>query len=402
LLIACVRWGARRPGDKEFVRELVKLRAEARRLAEAAGDADELWRVRVADLFWPDWRGDLTLEQAEVGRPVALAAAAHFEARGDWAAFSEALDAYSSLSARLGDHVTALEAAERRLTALELPAAERGDILTMIARAHFNLGDYERCIATIREALAQIGPGESVVHLSAGASLAACAAWYIGRWDELGLFTAAVEQAWEQSQHEPRWGIQFGYFVALHVARAREDRAAADAAAAVLERIATPDRTAEWHTLIAAYRDDDPGKLLDPARKLWAGTTPFPEVLMFLGERGVRPPRGLLGPAAAEARTERIAFPLYCVQIAEALAARDDTALLAAIDAAEAYGMIPHAARMRIVLAQRTGDRAQLGRARPALERLGDRQFLSRLEEVEAELVGTGAAARPTRHSPRR
>jgi hypothetical protein len=41
---------------------------------------------------------------------------------------------------------------------------------------------------------------------------------------------------------------------------------------------------------------------------------------------------------------------------------------------------------MRIVLAQRTSDRAQLERARPVLERLGDRQFLRRLEEVAATL----------------
>jgi hypothetical protein len=41
---------------------------------------------------------------------------------------------------------------------------------------------------------------------------------------------------------------------------------------------------------------------------------------------------------------------------------------------------------MRIVLAQLTGERAQLDRARPVLERLGDRQFLRRLEEVRSAL----------------
>jgi hypothetical protein len=45
---------------------------------------------------------------------------------------------------------------------------------------------------------------------------------------------------------------------------------------------------------------------------------------------------------------------------------------------------------MRIVLARRTGDRAQLERARPVLERLGDRQFLRRLELVAAELPSSG------------
>jgi hypothetical protein len=41
---------------------------------------------------------------------------------------------------------------------------------------------------------------------------------------------------------------------------------------------------------------------------------------------------------------------------------------------------------MRIVLAQRTGDHEPLERARLVLERLGDRQFLHRLEEVAATL----------------
>ena len=74
-------------------------------------------------------------------------------------------------------------------------------------------------------------------------------------------------------------------------------------------------------------------------------------------------------------------------QIAQALLDDDNAALSAAIDEAEAHGLVVHAARMRIVLAQRTGDRAQLAAARPVLERLEDRRFLRRLEEVEALLA---------------
>ena len=74
------------------------------------------------------------------------------------------------------------------------------------------------------------------------------------------------------------------------------------------------------------------------------------------------------------------------VETSEALASGDTVRLAAAIDAAEAHHLVVHAARMRIVLAQRTGDRAPLARARPVLERLGDRQFLRRLEEVQAAL----------------
>jgi hypothetical protein len=57
-----------------------------------------------------------------------------------------------------------------------------------------------------------------------------------------------------------------------------------------------------------------------------------------------------------------------------------------AIDQAKRRGLVPHAARIRIVLAQRTGDRAHLARARMILEQLGDRQFLRRLERVAADL----------------
>jgi hypothetical protein len=78
--------------------------------------------------------------------------------------------------------------------------------------------------------------------------------------------------------------------------------------------------------------------------------------------------------------------------VAQALTTGDDAELAAAIEAAEARHLIPLAARMRIVLAQRTGDRAPLDRARPVLEQLGDRQFLRRLEEVEAALTGSAGA----------
>src|SRR5947208_15013573 len=78
--------------------ELAELLTEAQRLAEAVGNEDERWRVRIADLLWLYWRGDLTPEEVNAGRGVAMAAAAYFEARENWAALSEALDAYTVLS----------------------------------------------------------------------------------------------------------------------------------------------------------------------------------------------------------------------------------------------------------------------------------------------------------------
>jgi len=60
--------------------------------------------------------------------------------------------------------------------------------------------------------------------------------------------------------------------------------------------------------------------------------------------------------------------------------------LAATIDAVEALGRVPDSARLRIVLAEMSGDPSPLDLARPVLERLEDRQFLRRLEEVAASL----------------
>jgi hypothetical protein len=121
-------------------------------------------------------------------------------------------------------------------------------------------------------------------------------------------------------------------------------------------------------------------------------TAVYTLVVMFVSERGVRAdPDFWRGPweRTPAVRGETLSL---AVAIAKALATSDDNELAVAIDAAEAHGLIPHAARMRIVLAQRTGDHAPLERARPVLERLGDRQFLGRLDEVQRSLKGSAQA----------
>ena len=138
---------------------------------------------------------------------------------------------------------------------------------------------------------------------------------------------------------------------------------------------------------------------------------------MFLSERGIRAPRELLESAAAEAYVEQVPFPLLCLEIARALSADDDERLAAVLENAEQGGLVAHVARMRIVLAQLNGDRAQLEQARPVLQRLGDRQFLRRLDEVatrmqlgapqphqerEPEHAAPGASGAPERVEPRR
>lgn len=182
---------------------------------------------------------------------------------------------------------------------------------------------------------------------------------------------------------------------ALHVALAREDCAAAEQAIMTLRRLnpkssGFADPLAVFYLWVEANLRDDPAPLLAHfallsglEADLW-GNQVAP--IMFISEYGLTLPTSFFTLWDAAAPGLWYDAQHRCIAIARALAAEDNAALAAAIDEAEAHGLIPHAARMRIVLAQRTGDRAHLERARPILERLGDRQFLQRLKEVEDAL----------------
>jgi hypothetical protein len=97
LLTVYWSWGGGAPGlagsQEEWAalwEEWAALHAEALRLAEEAGDEDELWRVRVAPLnafLRPSSRAELEHE-----REVCVAAAAYFERQQDWPALYMALD----------------------------------------------------------------------------------------------------------------------------------------------------------------------------------------------------------------------------------------------------------------------------------------------------------------------
>jgi hypothetical protein len=382
LLIGYVRLGDTGPGREE----MLALRTEARRLAEAAGDQDEMWRLRVANYFWLVSGGEATAAEIAEGRATFRAAAEYFEARGDPLALSQALGAYTELSILVGDHEGAVSATTRRLDTPELTPLERGDALAVLAWEHFKRGDYASCVASMRESLARVRPGDPVLHLGLGASYAALAAYLSGDWSNVPAFGARLEEAWRQSRHDPNlWTLQYGYFALLRLALAREDPAAAAQAAAVLESIFAREPYTGALALVSAHIHDDPARLaLDPARYPNYLTRGW--VLMFLSERGEPAPAALLDSARAGAQAGTSDFLVRCVQIADALAAGDNVRLALAIDDAETHGLVPHAARMRIVLAQRAADPAPLPLARPTLERLDDRQSLRSLDEVAAAL----------------
>jgi hypothetical protein len=287
-----------------------------------------------------------------------------------------------------GAHQEVLEVFGRWLAIPALSTLERGTALSVMVMAYFYHGEYAQAIAIAREALGQLRPGDPVSFLAEATSYALLAGLFSGHWSELSDLVTQFEEAIRRRYYTSGLApVRRGYFAVLHLALARQDRAAADAAASVLDMALTPDWLAGERALFAAYREDDLRQLdVDPTGMVWPLPYPFALILMFLSERGAHTPPGLLDLAAGRARAEQFDALLQCVQIAEALAAHDDGRLAAAIEDAEQHGLIPHAARMRIVLAQRMGDRAPLERARRVLERLDDRQFLRQLEEVQAAL----------------
>jgi class 3 adenylate cyclase/tetratricopeptide (TPR) repeat protein len=364
--------------------DLVGLLAEAERLLDREEDEDERWRIRLAHvwvLLWRVWHDGIPMQAVEEGREMALSAAAYFEHRADWAAFSEALAGYSGFSEKVGAYHDVLSASQQRLRAPDLPLLERRGALSVMARAYSLLGDYHHCAQSVREALAQLRPGEAVWPFLYAVDEAPIALYVTGRWSEFNGLVPVLEEAWEQVRHDPLAATTAapGYLTVLLVALAREDHVAIDAAASTLERC-VPVEDVALRSLIAAHKDNDPSHLnLDPPDGGYLGP-----ILWCLNLYGVSAPPKLIERMHREWTMGDAA--VQNVEIAEALLAEDVVRLASAIDEAECHGLIPFGARMRIVLAQRTGDRTQLDRARPVLEWLGDRRSLRWLEEVATAL----------------
>jgi hypothetical protein len=68
----------------------------------AKRDSAEGWRLRALDLSWPIYHRHVTAEELAESRRLGPQAAAYFEARGDWQAWSETLDYYWGSCEMLG------------------------------------------------------------------------------------------------------------------------------------------------------------------------------------------------------------------------------------------------------------------------------------------------------------
>mgnify|MGYP001214897462 CR=1 FL=1 len=369
---------------------LTEMRDEGRRLAEAAGE-EERWRFREVDVCWPNRRvfaaGEsisVSREEMEEHRATALAAAAYFEERGAWDTFSAMLDGYITNSMDMGRWDDVMVAARRRLAAPQLLARERGDALHMMASASWARGDHDAALRIVQEAIASIRPGDPIMHLKELLFDGTLAAYWAGRWSELAGLMSVADLLRQQLQDEPSNNLIRIYLVWLRVAMARGDRATADACIVILRRLTQQAGAgrAALGTVAEALRADDVSQLdLDPKASflLWFW------ILWMLNERGIPAPDALIDYVHHHADEFKPVGSSHFA-VAKAIRDRDPAQLAAEIDVVEAQGRVPDTARLRIVLAEMTGDPAPLEQARPVLERLGDRQFLRRLEEVAASL----------------
>ncbi|HEX9035885.1 MAG TPA: adenylate/guanylate cyclase domain-containing protein [Ktedonobacterales bacterium] len=400
LALHIMRWHGGLTPDAAQRSEMLTWRGEALRQAKLAGDVYEQLRLRAGELFWYWWSGDEPAGDTLSLMAADWAAADKFEASGDWDAFSEALDAYGTFAFMTGDWAATYAASTRRLAAPALTLYERIDALNTVIWAQSDSGDYAGAIATARRQLAERRPGELATAFASAIFAARQDAYLSGAWEDFAALESALNEVWEEAGSHPEdprllrlW--QGDYVFALLIAQARENRPAVERAAAMLGDLAAKDpletRRLTFHRWIDACLRDDAAPL---EACLCEVSTPddldllpsYTSLIRFLSEHGRPVPERMLELIARGRMMRTVDNVKRWHQIARALADNDNDRLAAAINDAEAHGLAPHAARMRVVLAQRTGQRVHLARARSALKRLGDTLFLSKLEAVEASL----------------
>jgi hypothetical protein len=165
------------------------------------------------------------------------------------------------------------------------------------------------------------------------------------------------------------------------MALAREDQSLIDALTQKLRKD-TLSLGSAFLSVIDAIVEDDVRKL-PQERPDHVGDMLSVALLLFVNEHGCPLSEEMLGRVKDIGDGDRLLR-----EIALALTSNDLPRLAHAIDEAEAHKLVHHAARMRIILAQRSHDPRPLALARPVLERLGDHQFLRHLEEVAQDKMG--------------
>jgi class 3 adenylate cyclase len=366
--------------QRETPENLATMLHEAYQLVAEAGDEDELWHIHVAHVFYHHCFQDFSNNSYEELKELGMKAADYFAQKEQWSAFSEALDGCTALALQVGAYHDGIVASQRRLQAPELSSFEYGDAVKMLAHAYMLLGEYDTCITIILETIKQHRKHQSLVHLGSGISYALAAAYLIGRWSIVDEQFSLLQEIWEQGQYDSSTLSYFasGYYEVLEVAQARQDKDRVEMVTAILRR-SYPDTSSTRHQIIDAIVADDPERIK------FEDTTQIKDSLLLRILR-LRNEHGLATPIlfAHEANPHHYSSQafLYLLNVSKALASNEHWQLEKAIEALEEQRLSAHAARMRIILAQRTGEYKHIEQARPLLEALQDRQYLCKLEEV--------------------
>jgi hypothetical protein len=279
----------------------------------------------------------------------------------------------------LGKVQDAFETAQRRLTVLNLPEKEWANAVNMIATQYLYDCDFEHCIDYVHTIFSQLKPGQPIANLYRVATRLAGAAFFLGRWEEAEKVRPQLDEIRELIHYDEFAvaDLSEGYIALLWIALAREDRPRIDEIASIIRKDAVPLGADFLHYFEAQVADD---LFTLPEQGVRGNDSLFIPCFLFLLEHG----KPIYPELAKHMREAASMYKMYSVlgDISLALEQDDNSLLAQAIDRAEANQLVVHATRMRIVLAQRTGDRSQLERARPVLQRLGDHMHLRKLEEV--------------------
>jgi class 3 adenylate cyclase/tetratricopeptide (TPR) repeat protein len=383
LLISETRW---RGDEQPSSEELAGLWQEGLRLAEQAEDEYETWRLRAASVFMITDLSPLSVEEMRQSQRVrdlkqcANEAVRYFEQQQDWEALSEVLDGYSALQFRCGENAEMLASVQQRLHLANLSFHERTDAIGMLAQVYVISGAYDECIRTLKEAIETLRPDEPIEAFASFLNLALWSLYITGRWSEILPFRQAMDEIWRRTQHLQGAGshLMGGYLCLLAIALAREDHDEIAALESLLHQQIPEAYDRRISPFVTFYRSGDtsglePGPRGSDAAGFW----------MTLFSEQELPP---LDAVTALGTYNVDDITLSASKIVRALRANDNDALTCAIDEAEEHRLTVHAARMRIVLAKRTGDLRQLARARSVLIRLEDRLFLRRADAVAAAL----------------
>ncbi|HEY1348590.1 MAG TPA: hypothetical protein VGF67_03055 [Ktedonobacteraceae bacterium] len=309
-------------------------------------------------------------------KQLALSAASYFEQRQDWEALSEVLDSYANLQLRCGENTETLATVQRRLQLTGLSFNERTDVIGMFTQVSILSSAYDAGIQVMREVLRTLRPDEPLEAYANILNLPIWSLYITGRWSEIPPFRQAIDEIWKRTQHLEGAGFQLmgGYICLLAIALAREDPAEIAALQDLLHQQVPAAYDRYISPFVALYRDGIASQFEAAER----GSDLAGLYMMFFSENEFCPPDSVMELSTYYADD----LTMRASNIVKALRANENEALARAIDEAEAHQLIVHAARMRIVLARRTGDLSQIERARPVLERLEDRLFLRKAQII--------------------